>query len=139
VLFRMFRRKSFIHLVIGWLLIAAVPACQAQTAGPLDKHSRKIAKQLAKFPSGAYLEFNFRDGSQNYGALGRLSETTFQFTDSDNNKIATHSYADLDRVKKAKEFIGVGSRPGHHVRLWVPVAIVAALAGAGVGAYEAMR
>lgn len=140
------RRKSLVHAVIACLLIAAVPACQAGTiwhktsAGERsDKHARKIEKRLAKFPAGAYLEYDFRDGSVNYGALGQLSEATFQYTDSDNNKIEARSYADVADVKKARQYIGEGSRPGHHVRLWIPLTVVAALAGGGVAAYEATR
>jgi hypothetical protein len=137
---RFFQRKSIVSIAIVWSLIVLVPACQATTPNPrTEKHARKIERQIARFRPGSYLDFQFRDGSHTYGALGPLSDASFQFTDADNNKVVTHRYADVDRVSKAKEYIGEGSGPRHHVRLWVPVVIGAAAVGGGIAAYEVLR
>ena len=136
---RIFRRKSMVSVAITWSLIAFVPACQAQSVVPLDKHARKVEKRLVKFRPGAFLDFEFRDGSQTYGALGPLSDVSFQFINSDSNKTETHLYADVARVSKAKEYIGQGSGPKHHIRLLVPVLVGACVAAGGIAAYEVMR
>ncbi|MGA2570350.1 MAG: hypothetical protein ABSF23_07505 [Terracidiphilus sp.] len=136
---RFFQRKSIVSIAIAWSLIAAVPACQAQSAVRLDKHARKVEKRLARFRPGTFLDFEFRNGSKTFGALGPLSDASFQFTDSDSNKTETHLYADLARVSKAKEYIGQGSGPRHHVRLLVPVLIGVGAAAGGIAAYEVMR
>lgn len=136
---RIFLLKPIVAIAIAACLIAFVPACGAESAAPLDKHARKIAKHLAKFRPGAFLDFEFRDGSQTYGALGALTETSFQYTDSDNNKAETRLYADVARVSKAREYIGEGSAPRHHVRLLVPVLIGAGVAAGGIAAYEVLH
>lgn len=133
------RRKFLIPAVIAWAWIAVLPVIQAQSPVQLDKHARKIEKRLAKFPRGSYLEFDFRDGTENLGSLGELSNASFQYVDSDNNKTVARSYADLAQVKKAKEYIGEGSESRHHVRLLVPVLITAGAAAAGIATYEALR
>lgn len=120
-------------------LIFAVPANHAQSASQLDKHARKIEKRLTKYRTGTFLEVDLRDSSATLGALGDLSDTSFQLTSSDNNRKVTFSYAEVAHVKKGKEYIGAGSEPTHHARLWMPVLIGAATAGAGVGVYEALR
>ena len=83
-------------------LLAAVAPAQAQSSAPLDKHSRRIEKRLAKFRQGTFLDFEFRDSSQTFGSLGPLSAASFQFTDSDSNKTQTHSYSDLVRSEKGE-------------------------------------
>jgi hypothetical protein len=120
-------------------LLAAVATAPAQSSAPLDKHARRIEKRLTKFPQGTVLDFEFRDSSKTFGSLGTLSPASFQFTDSDSNKTQTHFYSDLVEVKKAREYIGEGSEPRHHVRLLVPVIIVAGAAAAGITAYEVLR
>jgi hypothetical protein len=50
-----------------------------------------------------------------------------------------HLYADLVEVKKAREYIGEGSEPRHHVHLLVPVLICAGAAAAGIATYEVVR
>jgi len=136
---RIVQRKLIAPVAIAWLLIALPPACQAQSDPPLDKHARKIEKRLARFRPGTYLDFEFRDSSQNFGALGPLSDASFQFTDSESNKTETHLYADVARVSKAKEYIGEGSEPRHHVRLLVPVLVGAGAAAAGIATYEVVH
>lgn len=120
-------------------LLATAALAPAQTSAPLDKHARRIEKRLTKFQPGTFLDFEFRDSSQTFGSLGPLSAATFQFTDSDSNKTQTHLYADLAQVKKAKEYIGEGSEPRHHIHLLVPVLIGAGVAAAGIATYEIVR
>jgi hypothetical protein len=138
------RSKSTAHilaipaLALFALLVTATLA-PAQTSAPLDKHARRIEKRLTKFQPGTFLDFEFRDSSQTFGSLGPLSASSFQFTDSDSNKTQTHFYADLAQVKKAKEYIGEGSEPRHHIHLLVPVLIGAGVAAAGIATYEIVR
>lgn len=120
-------------------LLATGAFAPAQTSAPLDKHARRIEKRLTKFQPGTFLDFEFRDSSQTFGSLGSLSASSFQFTDSDSNKTQTHLYADLAQVKKAREYIGEGSEPRHHVHLLVPVLIGAGVAAGGIAAYEVLR
>jgi hypothetical protein len=138
------RSKFAVHFLAAIALIAvSLPAAAAptgmQSSAPLDKHARKIEKRLAKFRQGTFLDFEFRDSSRTFGSLGSLSATSFAFTDSDSNKIQTHPYSDLAHVKQAREYIGEGSAPRHHVRLLVPVLIGAGAAAAGIAAYEVLR
>jgi hypothetical protein len=130
--FRFFRRQTILRAVLFCALAATTAAFQAHSQ-QLDKHARKIEKQLARFRTGSYLEFDFRDRTANFGALGQLTETSFQYTDSDNNKLVTRSYDELEHVSKAKEFIGEGSRH-HHISHWVPISVGAAAAGAAAAA-----
>ncbi|MGO9325212.1 MAG: hypothetical protein ACLP07_11685 [Terracidiphilus sp.] len=120
-------------------LLAAVAPAQAQSSATLDKHSRRIEKRLAKYREGTFLDFEFRDSSQTFGSLGPLSPASFQFTDSDSNRTQTHSYSELVHVKPAREYIGEGSEPRHHVRLLMPVIIGAGAAAAGIAAYEVLH
>jgi|HubBroStandDraft_2_1064218.scaffolds.fasta_scaffold783432_1 hypothetical protein len=133
------RLRSIVSVFVACLLIATVPAAQAQTGAQLDKHARKVEKHLAKFHSGTYLRFDFRDNTQSFGSLGSLSNASFQFTDSDSNTVVTRSYDDLANVTRGKEYIGEGSEPGRHVRLLVPLLIGAVAAGATVAVVEALR
>jgi len=137
-------RTSAVHSLFAMALasvalLAAVPPALAQSSAPLDKHARRIAKRLAKYRQGTFLDFEFRDSSQTFGALGPLSPASFQFTDSDSNKVQTHSYSELVHVKQAREYIGEGSEPRHHVRLLVPVIVGAAVAAGGIAAYEVLH
>ncbi len=137
--FRVFRRQPVLFAVAAWALVASAPVARASSSNQADKHARKIEKRLARYDKGAFLELDLRNDTQVMGSIGALSDASFRFTDSDNNRIETFSYADVAHVKKAKEYIGVGSEPGHHVRLWVPVVVGAAVAGGAVAAYEATR
>jgi hypothetical protein len=140
----LFRCKSTVHILAAlalasFALLATATLAHAQSSAPLDKHARRIEKRLTKFRQGAFLDFEFRDSSQTFGSLGPLSAASFQFTDSDSNRTQTHLYADVSEVKKAKEYIGEGSEPRHHVRLLVPVLIGAGAAAAGIATYEVLR
>lgn len=134
-----FCRKSFLSIAIACIVIAAVPASQAETAPQLDKHARKIEKRLGRFRQGTYLDLAFRDSSETYGSLGALSDASFQFTDADSNRVQTLSYDDVARVKAAKEYIGSGSEPGRHVHLLLPVLIGAGAAAAAFTIFEVVR
>ena len=101
-----------------------------------EKHTRKIEKKVAKYRTGTLLQVDFRDNSQALGFLGDVSGATFQITNADSNKLQTFNYDDVTRVKKTREYIGAGSEPGHHFRLWVPVVVGALVAGGVVTAME---
>lgn len=136
-------RKSAVHCLFvlalaSAALLAAVAPAGAQSSAPLDKHARRIEKRLAKYRQGTFLDFEFRDSSQTFGALGPLSPASFQFTDSDSNTIQTHSYSELEHVKQAREYIGDGS-VHHHVRLLVPIIVGAGVAAGGIAAYEVLH
>ncbi len=137
--FRIFRLRPAVLAVAICALIATAPIALASSSNPVDKHARKIEKRLAKYNKGAFLELDLRNDTEVMGSIDGLSDASFRFTDSDNNKTETFSYAEVARVKKATEYIGAGSEPGHHVRLWVPVVVGAAVAGGAIAAYEATR
>ncbi len=134
----LFSRKSTI-LIFVLALIALAPFASAQSPTQLDKHARKIEKRLSRFRKGSYVEVAFRDSSQSFGSVGDLSYTSFQFTDADNNKTETHLYSEVADVKKAREYIGEGSEPHHHMHVLLPVIIGAGAAAAGIATYEALR
>lgn len=134
-----FGRGAFFAMAIVLALIALAPASHAQSAAKAEKHARKIERRLAKYRAGATIKVDFRDDSQAIGLLHGFNEANFQIANSDSNKLQTFQYADVTRVKKTREYIGAGSEPGHHMRLWVPLAVVAVAAGGGVAAYEAVR
>ncbi|HVN93892.1 MAG TPA: hypothetical protein VMT38_09355 [Terracidiphilus sp.] len=136
-------RKVAVHFLTAIALIAVSLAASAepgalQSSAPLSKHARHIERRLEKFRQGTVLDFEFRDSSQTFGSLGPLSATSFEFTDSDSNKMQTHSYDDLVDVKRAKEYIGDGS-VHHHIHLLVPVIVGAGVAAGGIAAYEVLR
>ncbi|MGA7343153.1 MAG: hypothetical protein WBE72_19150 [Terracidiphilus sp.] len=133
-----FGGKSIVCLALAWSLIASVcPAQSATNPTPnLDKHARKIHKRLARYPNGTYLNVEFRDGSEGSGALSAMALASFTLTDLDSNAQVPHLYADVARLSKGKEYIGEGSEPGHHIRLWVPVVVGVVAAGAALTAIE---
>jgi hypothetical protein len=133
------RRIFILPITCALVFSALLPAAQAQSPPQLDKHARRIERHLAKFRKGTYLNVDLRDGSQTYGSLGNLADTSFQFTDSDSNNVVTFSYSDIDRVKSAKEYIGSGSEPGRRIHVPLPVLIVSGIAAAGAAAYLAIR
>jgi hypothetical protein len=136
---RFLRSNSLLIVAIAFASIALAPSIQAQSSAKIEKHVRKIEKRLAKYRTGTFLEVDLRDSSEAMGSLGDVSDATFQITSSDSNKVETFNFADVARVRKAKEYIGAGSEPGRHIHLLVPVLIVAAAAGGGIAAYEATR
>ena len=129
--------RSIIRLVLAWILIAMVPACQAQSAASLDKHARKIHKHLTHYETGALVNIELRDGSELTGALDRLAPASFTVTDSDTNAQVTQLYSDVAKVSKGKEYIGEGSGPAHHfLHPWMTAVVGVVAAGAAASAYE---
>ena len=137
--FRFFRRKSIVYVAIALTLIAIVPASHADSTARIDKHAHKIEKRLAKYRTGAYLRVDLRDNTRVLGSLGQLSDASFLLTSADSNRKMTISYADVAQVKKAKEYIGEGSEPAHHIPHLVPILIAVAAAGAAAAAVEIVR
>jgi hypothetical protein len=124
--------RSAVRLTLAWTLVAMVPAAQAQSAGNLDKHERKIHKQMERFAAGAYVNVELRDGTERAGQLGEVAPAAFTLIDSDTNAKETHAYSEVMHVSESKEYIGEGSGSGHHFRPWVPV--VAGMLAAGAAA-----
>jgi hypothetical protein len=136
---RFLRCNSLLLVAITFASIALAPTSRAESSANTEKHSRKIEKKVAKYRTGTLLQVDFRDNSEALGSLRDVSDATFQITNADSNKVQTFNYADVTRVKKTNEYIGAGSEPGRHFHHWIPVFIVAAAAGGGVAAYEAIR
>lgn len=133
-----FAAKSVVRLALTWTLIAAIPACQAESTVSLDKHARKIHHQLAKYDPGTYVDLEFRDGSSSAGDLSALAAGSFTITNEENNLPETHSYGDVVKVWRGKEYIGKGSESGHRIRLWIPV-VASVLAGGAAAAALTVR
>ncbi|HUA90974.1 MAG TPA: hypothetical protein VL991_00325 [Terracidiphilus sp.] len=127
-----FGGKSIVRFVFACTLLVMVPASQAQSAANLDKHSRKIHKQLVKYRTGTYVNLAFRDGSASTGMLSTVSETSFTINNADNNVPETHFYSEVASANQGKEYIGDGSGRRHHIHLWVPVVVGAVAAGAAM-------
>jgi hypothetical protein len=124
-------------LVAVTLLMAGFgPAWGADASTQTEKHTRKLEKKVAKYRTGTLLKVDFRDNSEALGFLGDVSGATFQITNADSNKLQTFNYDDVTRVNKTREYIGAGSEPGHHFRLWVPVVVGTLVAGGVVTAME---
>jgi hypothetical protein len=131
-----FGSKSVARLALTWILLVMIPACQAQSTPNLDKHARKVYKRLNKYSAGTYLTLALRDGSDSSGVLKTVSESSFTLVDADNNQPETYLYGNVAKVERGKEYIGEGSEPRHHIRLWVPVVLGVVAAGAAVTALE---
>jgi len=129
---------SVLCLAAALLIPAATPALQAQQSPNLDKHARKVEKELAKFRPGSYVDVGFRNGSESLGSLGSLAGGTFQITDADNNQTETYAYNDVAQVRKSKAYIGEGSEH-HRFRLRLPVLIATGAVAAGAATYLAVR
>jgi hypothetical protein len=124
-------------LIAVTLLIAGFgPAWGAELSAQTEKHTRKLEKKVARYRTGTLLKVDFRDNSEALGFLGDVSGATFQITNADSNKLQTFNYDDVTRVNKTKEYIGAGSEPAHHFRLWVPVVVGTLVAGGVVTAME---
>jgi hypothetical protein len=129
-----FGGRSVVALALAWGFLALTPAFQAQSAN-LNKHERKIHKRLEHFAPGTYVNVEMRDGTDRAGLLGTVAPAAFTLTDSDSNAEETHTYSEVARVSKSREFIGEGSGSGHHFRPWVPVVVGAVAAGAAATAF----
>jgi hypothetical protein len=133
---RFLRGNSRMLIAVTFLMVGFAATCRAESSASTEKHTRKIEKRVAKFHTGTLLQVDFRDNSQALGFLGDVSGATFQVTNADSNKLQTFNYGDVTRVRKTREYIGAGSEPGHHIRLWVPVVVGALVAGGAVTAME---
>jgi len=123
-------------VAITFLMAGFGPAYGAESSANTEKHTRKIEKKVTKYRTGTLLKVDFRDNSEALGFLGDVSSGTFQITNADSNKLQTFNYDDVTRVKKTTEYIGAGSEPAHHFRLWVPVVVGTLVAGGVVAAME---
>jgi hypothetical protein len=135
-----FRNISAIRLTLAsiglaLLLLACAPAGQAQAG--MDKHERKIHRKLLKYPEGRYLHLVLRSSTDNYGALGAVSDASFTFKSADTNAVSTYTYNDVVRVRTDREPIGKGSEPEHrYIRPRTLIIAGVLAAGAGVAVAE---
>lgn len=138
----LFGRKSLVRLALASLLFATVaiavaPTSQAQSRE--DKHARKVHKKLAKYPAGRYLHLVLSNGTNDYGALGTISDASFTFKSADTNATTTISYSDVDKIKTDRQAIGAGTAPHRYIRPRTYVILGAITAGAIVAAFEVPR
>lgn len=114
---KLWGNKSILCLALAGAFFACTQAHAAPSPKGIEKQAHKIEMKLAKYPKGAFLHLFFRDGTDTNGKLGNLAENTFSFTNSDSNADETHSYADVTKIEKGKEYIGEG--PGHkHIHIF---------------------
>ncbi|MGP8250671.1 MAG: hypothetical protein ACLQHF_01465 [Terracidiphilus sp.] len=123
-------------------LISVAPICMAESASSnsganLDKHARKVHRELTRFSPGNYIRLTFTDKSERTVALDSLEDTSFTVTNAESNNRETHTYDEIVRVSREKDYIGEGSE-GHvrHIRLWIPITVGVLAAGAAVAATE---
>ncbi len=103
----------------------------------LDKHARKVHRELTRFSPGNYLHLTFTDKSERTVALDSLEDTSFTVTNAESNNRETHTYAEIAHVTREKYYIGEGHEGHvHHIKLWVPIAVGVLAAGAAVTAAE---
>jgi hypothetical protein len=129
--------RSAVRIALAWTLIAAIPACQAESSPGLDKHARKIEHSLAKLPPGTLLNIEFRNGTGSAGDLSALHATSFTINNEENNVPESHDYGDVVRFWRGKEYVGAGSSI-RHLPLWVPV-VAGVLAGGAVATALTVR
>lgn len=87
---------------------------KAKQANNLTKHARKIERKLGHYKPGTPIHLVMGGGSDRYGTLGKLSPTSFSFTDGDSNAVETVQYSDVDSAQKGSAPIGEGSVHHHH-------------------------
>jgi len=134
----LFHRSSILALALALSLLGNAVIVPAQSPVSLDKHSRKIQNELAKYPQGSYLHIVLRDAPDAFGALGTMTQTGFTFTSAENNSTANYRYSEVDRVKSDRQRIGRGAEPIHFRHL-MPIVIAGAAVAAGALTYQAMR
>jgi len=121
------RAVKTLTLITALALFAVAPLCFARSGSSssgvnLDKHARKVHHELTHFNPGNYIRLTFTDGSERTVALDSLEDTSFTATNAETNNRETHTYAEIERVKRDKGYVGEGSEGHvHHIRLWVPV------------------
>lgn len=134
-----FRVRSIVRIAFLCSLLGAIPCsqmtlCRAESARHMEKHVRKIERQLAKYGSGTYLRLVFLDHSQSLGVVGRLNSSSFTFTDADSNATRSYDYAEVASVDKGDTYVGEGSRHRHLPRLLV-FGVASAVAAGAVAAF----
>ena len=142
----LFGGKSHLHavktltlitaLTIVSALFAVTPRCFAGTGSSssgvnLDKHARKVHRELTHFNPGNYIRLTFTDGSDRTVSLDSLEDTSFTATNAETNNRETHTYDEIARVSREKHYVDEGSeRHIHHIRMWVPITAGVLAAGA---------
>ena len=127
-------RLTLACAVLASFALASSPSGHAQVRE--DKHTRKIHRKLEKYGNGSFLHLVLRNSTDEYGALGALTDASFSFKSADSNAVASISYSDVDKIKTDREPIGEGSGPEHHFRTRTYVIAGALIAGAAVAAVE---
>lgn len=147
-LFSRFGGKSFLNAVKTLTMVSALtmvsiaPMCQAESGSSnstasLDKHARKVHRELTRFRPGNYLRLTFTDHAERTVALDSLEDTSFTVTNAETNNRETHTYDEIARVTRKKYYIGEGSEAHvRHIPLWVPITVGVLAAGAAVTAAE---
>ncbi|HEU5351795.1 MAG TPA: hypothetical protein VFU55_09375 [Terracidiphilus sp.] len=144
----LFRSRTIAGLAFTVALTALLPMCRAQRMQAqntdaqntqmdrhtLDKHARKVEKTLSKYEAGAYVHLEMRDGTDLFGTLGALEDTSFRFVDTDNNATDTIAYDSVERVRHDAQKVDEREYPHHHRHL-LPVLLIGAAAGAGAAVY----
>lgn len=133
---------SAFRLVICRTLTCAILTSSFLALSPLghaqsreDKRTRKVHRKLERYGSGSYLHLLLRNRTDEYGALGNLTNASFSFKSADTNDETTIAYADVDKIKTDREPIGEGSEH-HYFRTRTYVIAGALVAGAAVAAVE---
>ena len=126
-------RLAFTCAALACFTLACTSSGHAQVRE--DKHTRKVHRKLEKFGNGSYLHLVLRNSTDEYGALGALTDASFSFKSADSNAVATISYSDVDKIKTDREPIGEGSEH-HYFRTRTYVIAGALIAGAAVAAVE---
>jgi hypothetical protein len=133
--------SSALILISALALFALGTICQAESGSSnsrnLDKHARKVHRELTHFSPGNYLRLTFTDKSERTVALDSLEDTSFTVTNAESNNRETHTYDEIAHVTREKNYIGEGSE-GHvrRIRLWIPITVGVLAAGAAVTAAE---
>ena len=127
-------RLAFASVLFATVALAAAPAALAQAQE--DRRTRRVHKKIAKYPAGHFLHLVLRSGTDDYGALGEISEASFTFKSADTNATSTIAYTDVEKVKTDREAIGAGTGPHHYIRPRTYVILGAIAAGAAVAAVE---
>lgn len=130
----LFRSRTMALLAVALAWAALLPMCGAQNSHSMDKHGRKVLKMLSKYSEGTYLHLEMRDGSDHYGTLGSLQDTSFGFVDSDNNASETIAYENVDRVRHDAQMVSERDYPRPH-RHMLPLLLIGAAAGASAAVY----
>jgi hypothetical protein len=133
---------SGLALIPAVALIAAPPVCRAESGGSnsganLGKHARKVHREIEHFRTGSYIHLTLADGSERTIALVSFDDSSFTGTNAESNNRETHTYDEIARVTREKDYIGEGSE-GHvrHIRMWVPITLAVVAAGAAFTAAE---